>query len=55
MSAKTPKLNLKSCILLVERYTPTADMLIHVHQLLADRGEIDYPFIQVSCSAFTLC
>jgi hypothetical protein len=48
MSPHSPKLNLKSCTLIVERYSPSAEMLIHVHKLLAEKGEIEYPFIQVS-------
>lgn len=32
--------------MLVDRYTPTADILVHVHRMLAEKGAIEYPFIQ---------
>ena len=47
MSPKTPKLNLKSCTLIVKRYMPSADMIVHLHNLFAARVGIDYNFIQV--------
>ena len=47
MSPKTPKLNLKSCTLIVKRYMPSADMIVHLHNLFAARDAIDYDFLQV--------